>query len=122
MKRNRVQSAFILLFVLSCFTNCCRYRLQHKRSSVASTYWRYTDDDLSYEVLFKPDGHIYSYHPSDTSPENDFWKQKGNKIILTMNDSYAVYKGKIINDSTIVGKGTSKGFKWKWSAKFVVKN
>lgn len=117
MKRNRVQSAFILLLIFCFCTQCTT-----TTTSVASTYWRYTDDDLSYEVLFKPDGHIYSYHPSDASPENDFWKQKGKKITMTMNDNYAVYKGKLINDSTIIGKGSSKGFKWKWGAKFVVKN
>jgi hypothetical protein len=117
MKRNRVQSAFILLLALCSFTHCTTHT-----PSVASTYWRYTDDDLSYEVFFKPDGHIYSYHPSDASPENDFWKQKGKRITMTMNDSYAVYKGQLINDSTMIGKGRSKGFKWKWGAKFVVKN
>lgn len=117
MKRNRVQSAFILLLVVCSFTHCTT-----STSSVASTYWRYTDEDLSYEVLFKPDGHIYSYHPSDASPENDFWKQRGKKIKMTMNDSYATYTGKLVNDSTIVGKGRSKGFKWKWEAKFVAKN
>jgi outer membrane biogenesis lipoprotein LolB len=116
MKRNKVLSAFILLLVLFTLTNCAT------TTSIATTYWRYTDEDLSYEVLFKPDGHIYSYHTDDASPENDFWKQKGKKITMTMNDSYAIYKGKIINDSTIVGKGTSKGFKWKWSAKFITKN
>ncbi len=93
-----------------------------KPVSASESFWRYTDDDLSYELLFKSDGHIYSYHPNDASPENDFWKQHGGKITLTMNDGYAIYKGRFINDSTITGKARSKGFQWKWSAKFVSKN
>jgi hypothetical protein len=117
MKRNTLGQAFILLTALCVLSSCAT-----KTPSLSSTFWRYTDDDLSYELLLKPDGHIYSYHPSDASPENDFWKQKGKKITFTMNDSYAVYKGKLINDSTIVGTGRSKGFKWKWSAKFVTNN
>ncbi|MDF2456758.1 MAG: hypothetical protein K0R51_2751 [Cytophagaceae bacterium] len=116
MKRNTVQPAFILLLALCCF------QCQSIQTPLASTYWRYTDDDVSYEILLKPDGHIYSYHPDDASPENDFWKQRGKKITLTMNDSYAVYKGKLINDSTMVGNGSSKGYRWNWNAKFVTKN
>jgi hypothetical protein len=108
----------LILFVASSAMQCQSARPH----SIASTYWRYTDDDLSYEFLLKPDGHIYSYHPSDASPENDFWKQHGKKIVLTMNDSYAIYKGKLINDSTITGKARSKGFRWKWTAKFVTNN
>ena len=117
MKRNSRALAFILLLALFSFTQC-----NSSKITLASTYWRYTDEDLSYEVYFKPDGHIYSYHPDDASPENDFWKQKGKKITMTMNDHYSVYKGKLINDSTLVGQASSPGFKWKWSAKFVSKN
>ena len=116
MKRN-LRQAFILLTVLYSLTGC----VAHK-TSVASTFWRYTDEDLSYEILFKPDGHLYSYHPGDASPENDFWKQKGKRITITMNDKYAVYKGKLTSDSTMTGIGRSKGFRWKWSAKFVTNN
>jgi len=116
MKRNTVQLTFIFLAAL------CSFQCQSVKTPLASTYWRYTDDDLSYEILLKSDGHIYSYHPSDATPENDFWKQRGKKITLMMNDNYAVYKGKLINDSTMIGQGRSKGFQWKWSAKFVTKN
>lgn len=117
MKRNTLQLAFILLIAVYFLISCVPHT-----QPLASTFWRYTDVDLSYELLLKSDGHLYSYHPGDASPDNDFWKQKGKKITFTMNDSYAVYKGKLINDSTITGIGRSKGFHWKWSAKFVTNN
>ena len=116
---NRYPLQLVMLLLTACYSLQCS---SGKSISVSSSFWRYTDDDLSYEFLFKPDGHIYSYHPNDASPENDFWKQRGKKITLTMNDDYAVYQGKLINDSTLVGKASSKGFRWKWSAKFVAKN
>lgn len=117
MKRNTLQQALILLTAVYSLSSCATHT-----TSLASTFWRYTDADLTYELLLKPDGHIYSYHPGDASPEDDYWKQKGKKITLKMNDSYAVYKGKLINDSTITGIGRSKGFRWKWNAKFVANN
>ena len=105
---------FVAVYSMQCHST--------KQGSISSTYWRYTDEDLSYEFLLKSDGHIYSYHPNDASPENDFWKQHGKKIVLNMNDNYAIYKGKLINDSTMVGKAHSKGFHWIWTAKFVTNN
>ena len=93
-----------------------------QRDTVALSYWNYTDDDVHYEVYFRTDGHINSYHPSDVSPENDYWKQRGNKITFYMNDRHATYKGKFINDSTMIGKGKSKGFRWTWKAKFISKD
>jgi len=93
------------------------------RASLTSSYWYYSDDDdVHYEIYFRPDGHISSYHPNDATPENDYWKQKGNTIRLYMNDRHASYKGQIINDTTMLGKGKSKGFRWTWKAKFISKD
>lgn len=108
-----------VILIISCFFY---WGCTNHNKSLASSYWRYTDEDLSYEIFFKPNGHLYSYHPNDSSPENDYWKQRGKKITLRMNDNYAVYKGKLIQDSIMIGNGSSKGYKWKWSAKFVTKN
>jgi outer membrane biogenesis lipoprotein LolB len=116
MNRNNRKQVFLLLALILFFARCAS-----PTPSISSSYWRYTDEEVSYELQFKPDGHIYSFHPSDASPENDFWTQQGKKITLTMNDRYATYKGKLINDTTISGKARSKGFRWKWDAKFVSK-
>lgn len=111
-----ILTLFVLISILS--VQCS----QKHYTSIDYSYWKYIDEDITYEVYFKPDGHIYSYHPSDATPEDDFWKQRGKKISFQMNNGYARYKGLFINDSTIVGKGKSKGFKWKWSAKFISKD
>lgn len=111
-------SILLLLFISSFNIQCRRKPFK----SVASSYWKYIDEDIQYEIYLKPDGHIYSYHPNDPTPENDLWKQTGNKFYFSMNDDYAHYKGKFINDSTCTGTGKSKGFRWKWTAKLISKD
>jgi hypothetical protein len=112
-----INSGFLLL-MLSVAAHCTRA----PQTSLVSSYWKYSDDDVQYEIYFKPNGHVYSYHPNDETPENDVWKQTGNKVYFHMNDGYAHYKGKFVNDSTITGQGRSKGFRWTWTAKMISKD
>jgi hypothetical protein len=111
-------NASLLLLVLSLSMHCTKA----PQTSLISSYWKYSDDDVQYEVYFKPNGHVYSYHPNDHTPENDYWKQRGKKISFHMNDGYAHYKGKLLNDSTMLGIGKSKGFRWSWTAKMISKD
>jgi hypothetical protein len=91
-------------------------------TSVSSSYWKYIDEDIEYEFYFKFGGRIYSYYPNDPMLENDYWNQKGKRLKFSMNDKYAQYKGKMINDSTYAGKGKSKGFRWNWKIKLLTKD
>ncbi len=108
---------FFLPSIVLIFWSC-----QSTKHTLASSYWKYSDNDIEYEIYFRPDGHVASYHPNDATPENDYWKQHGNRITFYMNDRYATYKGKKINDSTLIGQGKSKGFQWTWKAKFISKD
>lgn len=88
--------------------------------SVLGTEWiiKYsnTDGELSYLLVFKPDGILYNEHPNDTTHDNDFWEQKGNRIKFNMNNSYVVYEG-VIENGTMNGSARNiKGLTWEWEA------
>ncbi|MDB4306237.1 HEAT repeat domain-containing protein [bacterium] len=61
--------------------------------------------------ILDPDPHVAE------TEGNDHWELRGEKVILRVNDGYAIYEGEIQADQMIVGRATNAaGFKWEWRA------
>ncbi len=86
--------------------------------SLLGTTWKYSDKDKSYKVEFGKKGKLKSTHPNDITPDNDFWKQSGNRLHFELNDGYAKYDGKIESSNLIKGTAKNSAKKsWKWTMK-----
>jgi hypothetical protein len=70
-----------------------------------------------FDLVFYADGKLGYLSPANTTPDNDFWEQIGNKVILKVNYGFAIYEGELINPNTLAGTATSKtGGTWEWKA------
>lgn len=89
-----------------------------KTIDVSGTTWRYTDSehDWDFEITFEKGGAIKTTHKDDKTPDNDTWAMEGERLVFNINDEYAIYKGKFLNDKLVKGKARntlSKGWRWK---------
>jgi hypothetical protein len=72
---------------------------------------------LEYYLIFHENGRLESTYTNDTTPNNDTWEMKGEQIILSINDGYAIYTGKFTDNDTIIGTAENiKGISWDWIA------
>jgi len=70
-----------------------------------------------YDIVCHPDGRLEDLHPNNSTPDNDFWEQQGEIIILRKNDGFAIYEGRIIDENTMSGTAKSKtAGTWQWRA------
>ena len=76
-------------------------------ASVSGTTWYliYEDDGepVNYEVQFRPDGAFKYDAPHDKTPNNDFWEQHGENVLIYINDRYSTYTGRVVNNDLITG-------------------
>jgi len=69
-----------------------------------------------YDIVFRPDGRLEDRKPNAT-PGNDFWEQEGEIIILSKNDGFAIYEGRMMDENTMSGTAKSKNAgPWQWRA------
>ncbi|WP_396637394.1 hypothetical protein [Maribacter sp. R77961] len=81
---------------------------------LTGTTWEYTDEDWTYKIEFLENEKIKTTHPNESTPHNDQWKQRKNKLKFEYNDGFAKYKGKIISIDLIEGVGSNGGGEWEW--------
>lgn len=110
---------FLLLSSIMILTHCASYnRALSTTRTLTNTTWIYADNDRKYKITFLNNGRIESTHPNESTPDNDFWRQNGQRIRISVNDGYAIYKGTILNDSEIKGTAKNKaGKRWRWVMK-----
>ncbi len=90
---------------------------------VSNTKWHYMDTDWEYDIEFLPNGMLRTKHPNDRTPNNDTWKQSGDKVYFYFNDKYSTYEGTFSGSNIISGTAESKtGAIWNWKATRVEPN
>jgi hypothetical protein len=84
---------------------------------VSNTKWHYMDTDWEYDMEFLSNGTLRTEHPNDRTPNNDTWKQSGDKVYFYFNDKYSTYEGSFSGNNIISGTAESKtGAIWNWKA------
>ena len=116
--------SLILIVLFSVINNGCNIFKSSDQPTIdlLGTKWNltYTNKNFgkrSYEIRFLEKGKLYNSHPNEVTENNDTWKQKGNKVVLSFNNNYAIYNGIIKDTNNITGNAKSKtGGKWDWIA------
>ncbi|MDQ7090698.1 MAG: hypothetical protein Q9M50_08645 [Methylococcales bacterium] len=84
---------------------------------VSNTKWHYMDTDWEYDMEFISNGTLRTKHPNDKTPNNDTWRQSGEKVYFYFNNKYSTYQGSFSGDNIISGTAESKtGAVWNWKA------
>jgi hypothetical protein len=70
-----------------------------------------------FDLVFHDTGKLGYLSPHNTTPDNDLWEQHGNKVILKVNNGFAIYEGEFVDENTLSGTAKSKtGGSWEWKA------
>jgi hypothetical protein len=72
-------------------------------SLLDGTQWNLVYEDNSYEIKFLPGGILASNIEADTTPNNDFWRRTGDRVVFSFNNEYSVYEGELAPDGVIKG-------------------
>lgn len=76
-------------------------------------------DIQPHRIVFLADGKIALKEYGDNDGSEESWKQRGDKVIISYSNGYAIYKGKI-TENLLVGTAKNKpGKTWEWSAERV---
>jgi hypothetical protein len=87
--------------------------------SIENTVWilkyEINGTKQNYEVHFLGNNKFVYNEQNDISPDNDFWEQNGDNVIIRINDSYSVYTGRLISIDRIVGTAKNiQGVSWNF--------
>jgi hypothetical protein len=115
----------LIIAAIIVFSGCgvIKINFSSKVPNLTNTKWTLyykssPDQERCYTIVFRKKSHLKHEHPTDYSDKNERWKQIDNKVIISFNDSYAIYEGMLINYNLIIGEAKNKrGQKWKWKAK-----
>lgn len=112
-----MKNLLIILFV-SLGLNAMSQEKTSGAYDIAGTTWykEIKGADLDDQrITFLYNGAIFEENDENSPFLDHYWKQKGNKIIISYNSEYAIYKGKMKGD-TIKGKAKNiKGKKWTFT-------
>lgn len=112
-----MKTLLIILF-LSLGLNAFSQEKNTGTYNIAGTTWYKKIDgaDLSdQKITFLFNGAVFEELDSNSPFLDHYWKQKGNKIIISYNSEYAIYKGKMKGDC-IKGRAKNiKGKRWKFT-------
>jgi len=106
-----------LVFTVFLFGCSHKTKLSLSEISLLGTTWNYTDKDRNYEIEFSKKGKLITTHPNDHTPNNDTWKQKGDKIHFEFNDGFSKYDGQFESINLIKGTAKNSVSNWKWTIK-----
>ncbi|HTF05881.1 MAG TPA: hypothetical protein VK826_17755 [Bacteroidia bacterium] len=88
--------------------------VQTSSIDLAGTAWVYIDEEWTYEIVFDESGRLLTTHPNESTPNNDFWKQKAGTVNFSYNDGYSRYEGTIYGGDSIIGTARNKMDSWKF--------
>ncbi|HOS83755.1 MAG TPA: hypothetical protein PK199_02450 [Bacteroidales bacterium] len=123
----RIATIICVLLCISC--GCKQSHIAYTSVHVSSNSWlehtvwkiTYTHKEWgkrTFEVYLGEQGKLACFNPFDTTPYNDEWELRNDKIILYFNNRDAVYEALVFDDEVLVGTAHSYvGGTWDWFAK-----
>lgn len=98
---------------------------QSESTALEGTQWTLVNVDAESRekrksVVFGEHGKLELVDPNPQvviTPGNDYWELHGKRIILRVNDGFAVYEGEILDEQTMGGVASNRaGQRWEWRA------